>query len=499
MISTLAWTLFILTAGLQYVQSDSAAVTSDGGPQEPNAQSPQFFIDPNPLFLTDYVDNCTYDEGREKSKVLFFQQFNVTAYSGFITVNKTAKSHLFFLMTEVEGNLSAAPLLLWTQGGPGLSALFGQFLENGPVAFDLYANYSPKFYRRMNSLQMNMSVIYLDLPVGAGFSYTEQSAYPQSMNDVTESVAEFMRQFLLLFPYYAEREFYVAGESYGARYSVAVADMMLRNSSKIPSLKLKGVIGGNGFLGPILDVADSSNFLYETSMLTEEGRQNFSNAFQMMKNFFTAGNYSVTLGLLFSTIFADITRAQPTLFQNLTLYNDHASPLYTERPFRLLACFKFLNDSSDFKKYIHVGENATFQYNNKLLLTMFSLDWLADISSSIENVLNETSVLFYTGQLDALFPSVNQRTYFASLNWSHAQEYRDVNRSLWKPYTEYYGEAGYIKKAHTFTEAVLLGMSHYGAIEKSDEVYFLIMQFIANNTATAPSLLPEENGSTITE
>lgn len=475
-----------LAVGLQCVhgsetkenEGDSES-TAKAGP--PDMSSP----DTEALFLTPLIENCSYYEARERSKVLYFQMMaNVTAHSGYITVNKTTGSNLFFLLTEVDGNSSDAPLLLWTQGGPGLSALFGQFLENGPLAFGMHQNGSPHIYPRTNTLQKNMSILYLDLPVGAGFSFTTNitHGYPTKLEDIVEHVLEFLKQFLEVFSEYKQRDFYLAGESYGARYSIAVAEYLLKNPNSA-SLRLQGIIGGNGFIGPVLHTADSSEFLYRTSMLTEEGYKTFSSHFQAMRTFFAAGNYTVSLGMLLTTIFADPTKTNPTLFQNLTLYNDHASPLYTERPLFMVACFMFLNGSKEIRKAIHVGENATFQYINHALLYNFAFDWLRDISALTERVLNESRVLFYTGQLDALFPSVNQRAYFATLNWTNADAYRQASRCTWKPYERYYGNAGYVKKVPNFTEAVLLGMSHYGAVEKPDEVYYLMLQFMFEHSS----------------
>ena len=83
------------------------------------------------------------------------------SYSGFFTVNETYGSNMFFwffpaqvcLLSErmivdhymifyysfQSGNKSA-PLLLWLQGGPGASSLFGLFVENGPLAVDKSGN-----------------------------------------------------------------------------------------------------------------------------------------------------------------------------------------------------------------------------------------------------------------------------------------------------------------------------------------------------------------------
>uniref|UniRef100_A0A6G4ZXZ4 Putative serine carboxypeptidase n=1 Tax=Rhipicephalus microplus TaxID=6941 RepID=A0A6G4ZXZ4_RHIMP len=196
--------------------------------------------------------------------------------------------------------------------------------------------------------------------------------------------------------------------------------------------------------------------------------------------------------LLFSTIFADITQAQRTLFQNLTLYNDHASPLYTERPLVLLTCYLFLNDPL-MKVAFHAGVNNTFDYNNKVMQRCLASDWLRVITNMTEHVLNETRVLLYTGQLDALFPSVNQRTYFAKLKWKYADQYKTSKRCMWKLPRPAYGSAGYLKQADTFSEAVVLGMSHYGAVDKPDEVGYLMTKFIQGQLSCLSSpLLPEE-------
>uniref|UniRef100_L7M9C8 Putative serine carboxypeptidase n=1 Tax=Rhipicephalus pulchellus TaxID=72859 RepID=L7M9C8_RHIPC len=498
MISASAWTLLLLAGGIQSVLGPYFPVVSaESEPEAPPSEDQllqqllQSGIDPTPLFLTPYIDNCSYYDAREKSKIPYFQRAGITAYSGYITVNKTTDSNIFFLLTEVKDNISA-PLLLWTQGGPGLSALFGLFLENGPLNFDLYPNRTPNIHPRINTLQNNMSVLYVDLPVGAGFSFTNDTdnGYPAKLEDIVEHVREFLKQFLEVFSEYKNRDFYLAGESYGARYAVAVAyywDLFHLNSLQ---LKLKGIIGGNGFLGPIFDVADSSEFLYYMSMVDSDGRAKFKTQFENMKELAASTNDThkmYALQMLSDTIFTK--DENPTLFQNLTLFSDHASPMFTHRPLRMLYCFGFLNDSKT-KAMLHAGFNNTFHINNKYLLKKFATDWIREISTFNEHVLNTSNVLLYTGQLDALFPSVNQRNYYKTLNWTHAKEYRDAERCPWIPYNEYYGFAGYmktVKEKRTFTEVVLLGMSHYGAAEKPNEAYFLINQFIANLTA-APSV-----------
>uniref|UniRef100_A0A023GCU7 Putative carboxypeptidase vitellogenic-like protein n=1 Tax=Amblyomma triste TaxID=251400 RepID=A0A023GCU7_AMBTT len=97
----------------------------------------------DPLFLSPLIKDCNISEARAKSNVTFFKQFGIqaNAHSGYITVNEETGSNLFFLFIEAEQNCSTAPLMLWTQGGPGLSSLFGLLLQNGPVSFEYGRNF----------------------------------------------------------------------------------------------------------------------------------------------------------------------------------------------------------------------------------------------------------------------------------------------------------------------------------------------------------------------
>jgi cathepsin A (carboxypeptidase C) len=58
-------------------------------------------------------------------------------YSGFVDSNSegTLKMHYWFI--ESEADPATAPLLLWFNGGPGASSLYGLLLELGPFMVSL--------------------------------------------------------------------------------------------------------------------------------------------------------------------------------------------------------------------------------------------------------------------------------------------------------------------------------------------------------------------------
>ena len=57
-----------------------------------------------------------------------------------------------------------APLVIWLQGGPGGSSLFGLFAENGPFNVDKNMNLVYRNFSWTDSL----NVLYFDNPVGTG-------------------------------------------------------------------------------------------------------------------------------------------------------------------------------------------------------------------------------------------------------------------------------------------------------------------------------------------
>uniref|UniRef100_A0A023FMQ7 Putative carboxypeptidase vitellogenic-like protein n=1 Tax=Amblyomma cajennense TaxID=34607 RepID=A0A023FMQ7_AMBCJ len=218
--------------------------------------------------------------------------------------------------------------------------------------------------------------------------------------------------------------------------------------------------------------------------------------FDIMKHLGGQKNITAVL-LLFATISASEDPRYPkTLFQNLTLYNSHASPLYTERPPSMLMSLYLANHSS-FKIAIHAGADSTIEYANMTLLERLMGDAMVDITDKVEYVLNNTRVLFYTGQLDALFPTPNSLAYLEKLKWTHSEQYLTANRALWHPYGTHLdvpggqplpiSAAGYTKSAGNFTSAVVLGMGHYAGFDTPDQVCRLIMQFIEKNISFSPS------------
>ena len=149
----------------------------------------------------------------------------VESYSGFITVNQTTNSNLFFWFFPAENGNKSAPLILWLQGGPGSSSMFGLLKENGPFIADVDKNGHPFVRSNPFSWSAEHHVLYIDNPVGTGFSFTGSpgAAYHSRLEDSTEDLYRFLQQFYQMFPEFRQNQFFPFGESYAGKYVPSLA------------------------------------------------------------------------------------------------------------------------------------------------------------------------------------------------------------------------------------------------------------------------------------
>ncbi len=166
-------------------------------------------------------------------------------YSGYL--NATEGRHLFYWFFESQKNTSEDAVVLWLNGGPGLSSLVGLFEENGPfrvlpngltVTYDEYS---------WNSLA---NILYIESPAGVGFSYSDNNDYRISDDETLNFNYEALNDFFKKYPQFIENEFYLTGESYAGIYLSLLAVKILNDQSS--KINLKGLAISNGYLDQLI-------------------------------------------------------------------------------------------------------------------------------------------------------------------------------------------------------------------------------------------------------
>lgn len=147
---------------------------------------------------------------------------------------------------ESQGNPENDPVVFWTNGGPGSSSVaYGFWTEHGP--FRLQTNPSsgetePVLYNQ--SWNKIASVLYVEMPTGVGFSFSEDASHYHNISDAEAShdTYHFLLAFFEVFKQFKPNDFYVTGESYGGHYVPTLSTRILDEPNDI---NMKGFLVGN--------------------------------------------------------------------------------------------------------------------------------------------------------------------------------------------------------------------------------------------------------------
>ncbi|KAG8181456.1 hypothetical protein JTE90_017518 [Oedothorax gibbosus] len=202
------------------------------------------------LFLTPYIENGDIETGRTLSR----------------------------------NNNISAPIILWLQGGPGTSGLFGMFVLNGP--YTMHSDMTVGL--RNHTWAKEFSVLYVDNPVGAGFSFTDnENGYATGQDQIANDLYTFLQQFFKVYNKYSKNDFYVCGESYGGQY-VPHLGYKLHNDGLPAEINFKGICVGNGYYN-VRQFNQKEELLYQLGVVDLKQAASIKKIYDDMTNYLDKG------------------------------------------------------------------------------------------------------------------------------------------------------------------------------------------------------------------
>ena len=107
------------------------------------------------------------------------------SYAGFAPMDSENTSALFYWYFPNEQGLENAPLLVWLQGGPGASSLWGAFAEKiGPFYIVDNGDGGYNVEHRDGSWASAFNMLFIDNPLGTGYSYSANGNYSTNIDEV---------------------------------------------------------------------------------------------------------------------------------------------------------------------------------------------------------------------------------------------------------------------------------------------------------------------------
>ena len=190
-------------------------------------------------------------------------------YSGYLSV--PGGSNMHYWLVESEKDPDNSPTVLWLNGGPGCSSLDGFIYEMGP--FEVQADNTLK--ERPYRWNKMVNMLYIEAPVGVGFSYNDNGDYACSDDRTALENKQAIEKFFAAFPEFntPTSKFYIFGESYAGVYVPTLAEAIVTATldGTYTGAELAGIAVGNGCSGTTLGICGSGpqGTFYEWSYLIQ--------------------------------------------------------------------------------------------------------------------------------------------------------------------------------------------------------------------------------------
>ncbi|KAJ3306101.1 hypothetical protein HDV03_000335 [Kappamyces sp. JEL0829] len=392
------------------------------------------------------------------------------------------------------------PLIVWLQGGPGSSSMIGLFYEMGPLGFDAKG----KLVRNTDTWNKKYSMLFIDNPVGTGFSFVgnktaketkhEDLEYPwpslktadlanipfaaMTQHDprcaapeldkvpaweqgyvsneaaVAHDLIIFLDRFYDIFPEQRRSKLYLTGESYAGKYVPALAFHIHKvNENRAaetarPPIPLAGLAVGNGLTDPISQIATHSAQALALGLVGEAAAAEMDLFAAAAVSFICQQQWTLAL------------QARETLFQifgrasgNINYYDiRRGNAAYVRTPM-----YNLLNDAAT-KRALHVGEDAIYG-KDWWMFPHLEHDIMKSSVGYFPTLLNGGyQILLYQGQFDFRDGVLSQNEWIRGLDWEHQPMYLKAPREPW--YTVETGLAGYSTRYKNLARVEVLHCGH---------------------------------------
>jgi len=408
--------------------------------------------------------------------------WNRTSYSGFFQTE--AAKDMFFWYFPTQNDKPNAPLLIWLQGGPGGSSMFGLFAEMGP--FGLSAEL--KLVPNAESWNTDYGMLFIDNPVGAGFSYTtDQDGYCTDTKDcVARNLYSLLQQFYQVFPEQLQSKLFITGESYGGHYVPAIGAYIHEQNTKKENkmIPLAGIAVGDGWVDPVNMIPAYPDMVFNMGMCDASEKAKIADYCQRSVAMIEKGDMSGAFNVWDQMLNGDIW-PYANYFHNITGSNDYDNFLNTNAPASFDYYAKYLNQPA-IRKALHVG-NTPFGTNASDCEMALVPDFMVSYRQEVETLLSSTgptyNVLMYSGQLDVIIGAALTENFMPMMQWPGRNAYMAAQKKVWRINPSDTEVAGYVRQVvqaggSNLTYAIVRAAGHIVPGDQPQRAKEMIRKFV---------------------
>uniref|UniRef100_A0A1B6M2Q1 Carboxypeptidase n=1 Tax=Graphocephala atropunctata TaxID=36148 RepID=A0A1B6M2Q1_9HEMI len=416
-----------------------------------------YYYEQEPLLLSWYLKAGNITQAQQLS------QTNVggrTSYTGYYTTDQNCGNNLFFWFVPAQNDWNSAPVLLWLNGGPGSTSLFGLFTEVGPWNHLKTSGFVNNNY----TWTTDHNVLFVDQPVGTGFSFTEKDCYATNISETTNNMYTALVQFFIMFPNLQKNTFFITGESFTGHYGLELAIKIHTENQVASNLKINliGVLIGNAVLD--LGCKDASDLMYELGIVDEEQRTELKETQKQVIQAIEAKNYSKAIDLYNHRFYAGL----PSEYN--VLYDGNIKRVFYDYTL-------FVKDIRN-RDSLHVGYTPFYDSNdlvNSLLQEEIAKTQIPNIEFLLQT--GQYIVGFYTGQLDTIVSVSSVTCTLRGLQWSGSSQYLNATHSPWRVSGRL---AGWTKTVGNLLEIAVRDAGHYAPHDQQEATLDMLKTVVSS-------------------
>jgi len=327
-------------------------------------------------------------------------------------------------------------------------------------------------------------MLFIDNPVGAGFSYTTKDGYCKDTKEcVARNLYSVLEQFYQVFPKQLNVGLWITGESYGGHYVPAISYYIHQKNSDTANppkihIPLEGCAVGDGWIDPVNMLGGYPDMMYNQGLLSELERGLIKKLSDEAADLIRAGEYLKSFDVWDKMLNGDVW-PYGNLFHNLTGLNDYDNFMNTDPPEELDYFGAYLSAPS-VRKALHVG-NHTMQSGSTCEMHLLS-DFMVSLKTELATLMDDPKyrVLVYSGQLDVIIGAALTERFLPTVQWDGQDEYNAVSKKVWRITDTDKEVAGYVRQVRNFTQVVIRGAGHLCPFDQPERSRDMIQRLIGN-------------------
>ncbi|MDF1797147.1 MAG: hypothetical protein P1U63_11490 [Coxiellaceae bacterium] len=373
---------------------------------------------------------------------------------------------LYYWLITSDSNYKSKPLIIWFNGGPGASSMFGTFMETGPYQF----NASGALIKNPYSWTRFANLMVIEQPLGVGASTVKPNnnkLIPHNNKQSSEQFYNALQHIVSQHPFLKRHKIYLMGEAYAGKYIAFIATKMLERKEQY-GIQLGGIMVNDIWIDPLLQASFDSQFAYTHGMIDSDQKRTVDQIYARCKSLMQQTPTTKKANRVCSEIMATIRNMSGLYLPNIM----RPAPDYT-------TLSKYLSKSS-VQQAMHMKPHTPYVLFSNKINNNFIIGEQASVTNLYNQLLSQNvEIVIMSGLLNATDSNfLGVDATIQQLQWPGKQKYLNSKTVQWVDTDINKTVLGYIKSDQKLARVKVLNGGHMLPYDQP-KVARLVKEFVS--------------------